>query len=101
MNLLNLDLINQLADHLGADVEEIAAEVHATGKDKTRAYRGGIRARIYDRDHGLCFHCGAVVPFHKMQVDHVIPHAKGGRTNETNGVCSCAPCNRRKSAKVW
>jgi 5-methylcytosine-specific restriction endonuclease McrA len=33
-----------------------------------------------------------------MDVDHIIPHSKGGKTIVSNGRVSCSECNRSKGA---
>jgi hypothetical protein len=35
-----------------------------------------------------------------LNLDHVIPRAKGGRTTWENVVCCCVPCNLKKGAKL-
>ncbi len=44
---------------------------------------------------GKCFYCGATNT--EFQIDHIIPVAKGGKTEIINLVLSCAKCNRSKN----
>jgi 5-methylcytosine-specific restriction endonuclease McrA len=51
------------------------------------------RRAVFARDNWTCQYCGAK---QHLTVDHVIPRSKGGSSDWTNIVASCAPCNRRK-----
>ena len=51
------------------------------------------RRAVFARDGWTCQYCGARA---NLTVDHVIPRSKGGSSDWTNIVASCAPCNRRK-----
>jgi 5-methylcytosine-specific restriction endonuclease McrA len=41
---------------------------------------------------------GKYLQFADMDVDHIIPHSKGGKTIVSNGRVSCPECNRSKGA---
>lgn len=97
--IADLDLFDALTDHVEADEEELLASVVGEGKDSRRRFRGTLRARILKRDKGVCFYCG--VRPDRVHIDHVIPHSRGGRTVEANGVVACPPCNLGKSNRVW
>jgi 5-methylcytosine-specific restriction endonuclease McrA len=51
------------------------------------------RRAVFARDNWTCQYCGSRS---NLTVDHVIPRSKGGTSEWTNIVASCAPCNRRK-----
>jgi 5-methylcytosine-specific restriction endonuclease McrA len=51
------------------------------------------RRAVFARDNWTCQYCGSRS---QLTVDHVIPRSKGGSSDWTNIVASCAPCNRRK-----
>jgi len=58
------------------------------------AHRRKITRRaVFARDGWECQYCGCRS---QLTVDHVIPRSKGGSSEWTNIVASCAPCNRRK-----
>jgi 5-methylcytosine-specific restriction endonuclease McrA len=56
-----------------------------------------LRFRILVRDRFRCVYCGRKPPEVKLAVDHVVPRAKGGKTEPGNLVSSCDPCNSGKS----
>lgn len=47
-----------------------------------------------------CFYCGARAPEVALQVDHVVPVAKGGTNKPWNLVPACHACNAGKSDSV-
>ncbi|CAA6676984.1 MULTISPECIES: HNH endonuclease [unclassified Lentimonas] len=58
------------------------------------------RDNLFERDHYRCQYCGNHFPDHQLNMDHVIPRAKGGRTSWENIVTSCIPCNTRKANRL-
>jgi 5-methylcytosine-specific restriction endonuclease McrA len=58
------------------------------------------RINIYARDDNTCQYCGRKLPRAQLNLDHVIPRARGGRTTWENVVCCCVPCNLRKGSKL-
>ena len=55
------------------------------------------RHNIFERDKNTCQYCGQVFDRKDLNLDHVIPRDRGGPTTWENIVCSCVPCNTRKS----
>jgi len=45
---------------------------------------------------GVCHYCGHQVGAAALTMDHVVPVARGGRSNKGNVVPACADCNRSK-----
>jgi 5-methylcytosine-specific restriction endonuclease McrA len=58
------------------------------------------RGNLFERDHFRCQYCGNHFPEHQLNMDHVIPRARGGRTSWENIVTSCIPCNSRKANRL-
>jgi len=54
------------------------------------------RENIYTRDKYQCQYCGDKLDARDLTCDHVVPRSKGGRSEWTNIVTCCRPCNRRK-----
>jgi 5-methylcytosine-specific restriction protein A len=47
---------------------------------------------------GLCYHCAARFDKADLTMDHLIPIARGGKSNKNNCVVSCKACNTAKGA---
>lgn len=58
------------------------------------------RENIFLRDQHTCQYCGIRFESRELNIDHVIPRDKGGKTTWENVVCSCVPCNTRKGNKL-
>jgi len=57
------------------------------------------RFNVFLRDKFSCQYCGALKQSHDLTFDHVIPRSHGGKTNWTNVVAACRPCNFKKGSK--
>lgn len=57
-----------------------------------------LRYEVFRRDNHTCVYCGRSAPDVKLQPDHVVPEALGGRTEPANLVTACEECNAGKSA---
>lgn len=77
-------------------------------KDEKRAFTELERIIIYRTGKGLCQQClrekkpenEAKVSWSDYQADHVIPHAKGGKTILDNAELLCSYHNQSKGAKI-
>ena len=58
------------------------------------------RDNLFDRDQYCCQYCGNSFSEDKLNMDHVIPRAKGGRTSWENVVTACISCNTRKANRL-
>jgi len=54
------------------------------------------RYNVYLRDLFTCQYCSTHNPQSNLTLDHVLPISKGGRTEWTNIVTACGPCNSKK-----
>ena len=45
---------------------------------------------------GRCYYCGQVVGYARLTMDHVIPLARGGKSEKFNLVPCCKECNTKK-----
>ena len=62
-----------------------------------------LREQIKKRDHYTCCVCGNSIekePNLLLEIDHIIPVSKGGKTTEDNLQTLCWKCNRSKSNKL-
>lgn len=58
------------------------------------------RVNVYARDGYACQYCGKKCAMDELTYDHVIPRAKGGKTEWTNIVSACYDCNQRKGGRT-
>lgn len=89
-----IELINALESKLS--MEALAKEQRAMMTTKLRMF-------IKERDNFTCCQCGnstKAEPNLLLEVDHIIPIAKGGLTVEDNLQTLCWKCNRSKGAKL-
>lgn len=63
---------------------------------EARKITSTVRARVMERDHFRCRRCGAGPAAATLEVDHVVPVAKGGTADESNLQTLCATCNNGK-----
>lgn len=49
---------------------------------------------------GVCYHCGNRFKPADLTMDHLIPIARGGKSNKNNCVPSCKECNTKKGYKT-
>jgi hypothetical protein len=61
-----------------------------------------LRQTITDRARNRCGYCQvqAEVIGQDMQIDHIIPEAEGGETEEANLWLACVSCNQRKAVRT-
>lgn len=58
------------------------------------------RVNVMTRDGFCCQFCGKRLPMKDLNYDHVIPRKQGGKTDWTNIVTSCYPCNSEKAGRT-
>ena len=57
-----------------------------------------MRFAIYERDHHRCRKCGRRTG--DLEIDHIIPIAKGGKSEYSNLQTLCHRCNYKKGSKI-
>lgn len=88
------ELIHQLESKLSAA---------ALAKEQRALMTAKLRSHIKERDNYTCCTCGNSThaePNLLLEIDHIIPVAKGGLTEENNLQTLCWKCNRTKGAKL-
>lgn len=55
-----------------------------------------LRFDVMRRDNFRCHYCGRTGEQVELEVDHIIPVAKGGKSELNNLVTACKECNRGK-----
>jgi len=58
------------------------------------------KSNVFLRDEFICQYCRKPLAKKFATLDHILPISKGGKTNWTNVVCACGPCNQEKSDKI-
>ncbi|MBW6415794.1 HNH endonuclease [Candidatus Methylacidiphilum fumarolicum] len=58
------------------------------------------RHNVFERDGYLCQYCGGKFDPSYLNLDHVIPRERGGKTTWENVVCSCIRCNSKKGNRT-
>ena len=54
------------------------------------------RQNLFERDGYRCQYCGNSFVAKELNMDHVVPRDRGGKTSWENVVTSCIRCNSRK-----
>lgn len=69
-------------------------------KDEQRNFTGEQRRLIWHSEESKkCTNCGKPLTWNNFTIDHIIPHARGGRASVANAALMCRPCNARKGAR--
>jgi 5-methylcytosine-specific restriction endonuclease McrA len=58
------------------------------------------RHNIFVRDDHRCQYCNEKLARRQLNLDHVVPRSRGGKTNWENVVASCIPCNFKKGGRT-
>lgn len=83
------------------ETDKLTASTFA--KEQRMLMTNKLREFIKKRDNFTCCNCGNSVynePNLLLEIDHIIPIAKGGCTAENNLQTLCWKCNRAKSDKI-
>lgn len=68
-------------------------------KDKARVLRQGVWWKQV-LGKGICYHCKEKFKVEELTMDHLIPIARGGKSDKKNCVPSCKHCNTKKGYKT-
>lgn len=64
-----------------------------------RAFDKKQKREAYERQKGICVHCGKHFELEEMEADHITPWKEGGTTVAENCQMLCRNCNRVKGGK--
>lgn len=64
-----------------------------------RAFSESQKRSAYEKQKGICSHCGKHFELKEMEADHITPWHLGGKTTAENCQMLCKDCNRTKSGK--
>ena len=59
-----------------------------------------MRFAIYERDGNRCCKCGVSENFAVLEIDHIVPIAKGGKSEYNNLQTLCRRCNYEKGTNT-
>lgn len=59
-----------------------------------------MRISIYNRDGHRCRYCGVSERYAKLEIDHIVPIAKGGKSTYDNLQTLCHDCNVKKGDRI-
>jgi len=104
IDIAKLDIADALLVDLGhpdnATIEDLARRQTEIGNERlanTRSVPRWLRSTILERDGNRCVKCGSTID---LQIDHIIPFSRGGKTCVTNLETLCRDCNRTKRDKM-
>jgi site-specific DNA-methyltransferase (adenine-specific) len=58
-----------------------------------------VKERLYKEQNGLCNGCGTAFNIQNLEIDHIIPKAKGGGDYYENYQLLCGSCNKIKGGR--
>jgi site-specific DNA-methyltransferase (adenine-specific) len=93
-------LIDRLSDDAGMFKDFVATQLIPQRTDIViELPNQSIKERLYKQQNGKCNGCGNEYLIKDMEIDHIIPKAKGGGDYYENYQLLCASCNRIKRVR--
>lgn len=105
LELIPPEYLHRLYEEAKASHDEMVAEDEARAaiykaKHKPRKITKRARA-VFEASEGKCHYCAAVLTLDgKWHIEHKIPRALFGGSEQSNLVASCTPCNHAKRDKT-
>jgi len=72
----------------------------SSGRNRSRNITNPTIIRVTRRDNNTCQICGKILLDRDIEIDHIIPHSRGGTSDENNLRVTCLECNRRKGKGI-
>jgi site-specific DNA-methyltransferase (adenine-specific) len=90
-------LVDRLRDDAGLFTDFINTDIVPQRTDVTiEEPSASIKERLYKEQKGLCNGCNTDFDMRNMEIDHILPKAKGGGDYYENYQLLCGSCNRIK-----
>ena len=102
-SVANAEEIHQKNTKRGQDRR---AAVDSRRKSVDMAALGKITKFVQDRalllveQNNVCLYCGVEISINFMNVDHIVPVVRGGRSVRINRAATCPPCNAAKAERT-
>jgi 5-methylcytosine-specific restriction endonuclease McrA len=55
---------------------------------------------LFNRDEWKCQYCGVKLHWHNIEIEHIVPSSRGGKTTWLNCVAACKACNKKKANRT-
>jgi site-specific DNA-methyltransferase (adenine-specific) len=90
-------LVERLSDDAGLFKDFVNTTIVPQRTDITKEEPSQlVKERLYKEQNGLCNGCGTAFNIQNLEIDHIIPKAKGGGDYYENYQLLCGSCNRVK-----
>jgi site-specific DNA-methyltransferase (adenine-specific) len=90
-------LIDRLSDDVGLFKDFVATNQIPKRSDvKITPKSPSVKERLYKQQNGKCNACGQNFELRNLEIDHIVPKAKGGGDYYENYQLLCGSCNRIK-----
>lgn len=76
----------------------VVRKSRTVGEGKSRYVQVAVKSQVWQRDHGKCTICGSNFA---LELDHIQPYARGGKTVVENLRLLCRNCNQRKGREMF
>lgn len=84
------------------NMDEMIQQLGISGKARRSAL---VKHQAIQRQNSMCLYCGTAIGFETAEMDHIVPRANSGSSNERSNLAAvCRTCNHQKGAvpfAVW
>ncbi|RKU22976.1 hypothetical protein C6499_19265 [Candidatus Poribacteria bacterium] len=86
-------------EHVKFDTQKMAnPEIEGVEYQQGTLHGYEVRQYLLEKFNHKCFYCG--ISNERLEIEHIIPEAKGGTHRVSNLTVSCKPCNREKGDRL-
>lgn len=78
------------------NMDEMIRELGISGKARRSSL---LKYQAIQRQNSMCLYCGTKIDFETAEMDHIVPRANSGSSNERSNLAAvCRACNHQKGA---
>ncbi len=78
------------------NMDEMIRQLGISGKARRSSL---LKYQAIQRQNSMCLYCGTDIDFKTAEMDHIVPRANSGSSNERSNLAAvCGACNRQKNA---